>query len=82
MVQHMTAFQTSSLIGHDYGGVSDAHNMVIVVGKMYAEVQHGGASEPTGSSAASEVIDLTGPGGAPESAAEIDVCRLLCWEIA
>ena len=40
LVQHMSAFQTDSLIGRDYGGVSDAHNMVVVVAKTYGEKRH------------------------------------------
>ena len=36
----MRAFQTESLIGKDYGGTSDAHNMVVVVAKKYGPV-HG-----------------------------------------
>ena len=48
LAQHASAFQTSSLIGADYGGISDQHNMVAVVAKKYVEEKHGGASEPTG----------------------------------
>ena len=48
LAQHMKAFQTASLIGKDYGGISDAHNMVVVVAKKYGEERDGGASEPTG----------------------------------
>ena len=45
----LSAFQTSSLIGVDYGGISDRHNMVVVVAKKYVEEKHGGASEPSDS---------------------------------
>ena len=48
LTQHVQAFQTTSLIGKDYKGISDAHNMVVVVAKMYGEEKHSGASEPTG----------------------------------
>ena len=44
----MRAFQTASLIGKDYEGISDAHNMVVVVTKTYGKETPGGASEPTG----------------------------------
>ena len=58
MAQHVQAFQTDSLIGKDYGGISDNHNMVVVVAKKY-----GGASEPTGSTCHQS------PGGASEPTA-------------
>ena len=56
LAQHVRAFQTSSQIGKDYDGISDNHNMVIVVAKMlvedimkmYIEEKHSGASEPLG----------------------------------
>ena len=41
MAQHMQVFQTSSQIGRDFEGVSDAHNMVVVVAKMVV-----GAAKP------------------------------------
>ena len=47
LVQHMSAFQTDSLAGRDYGGVSDAHNMVVVVAKKYSEKRHRDAAEIT-----------------------------------
>ena len=46
MVQHLTAFQTSSLIGVDYEGISEAHNMVVVIAKMRGEEQRALALEP------------------------------------
>ena len=49
LCQHMKAFQKSSLIGHDYRGISDTHNMVLVLAKMYVEEAHSGAAEPTAS---------------------------------
>ena len=45
----MTTFQTSSMIGHDYEGISNNHNMVVVIAKKYGEEKHSGAAEPTGS---------------------------------
>ena len=69
MVQHVTAFQTSSLIGRDYGGISDNHNMVIVVAKRNAQERHSGASEPTGPTASRAAAWLAGrenTGGASE----------------
>ena len=47
LAQHVSAFQTSSLIGVNYGGISDQHNMVAVAAKKYVEEKHDGASEPT-----------------------------------
>ena len=64
LAQHVSAFQTSSLIGVDYGGISDQDNMVVVVAKNYVEEKHGGASEPTGSHR--PAAELTG--GAKEAA--------------
>ena len=46
LAQHVKAFQKSSMIGRDYGGISDNHNMVVVVGKPYAVEKRGGALEP------------------------------------
>ena len=48
LTQHVKTFQKTSLIGRDYGGISDAHNMVVVVAKKYGGERDGGASEPTG----------------------------------
>ena len=48
--QHVRAFQRASTIGKDYGGISDAHNMVVVVAKRNAAERHGGASKPAGRS--------------------------------
>jgi len=45
----MTAFQMSSLVGVDYKGISDAHNMVLVLAKLDGQETHSGAAEPTGS---------------------------------
>ena len=61
MAQHLTAFQSSSLIGRDYGGVSDNHNMVVVLAKMKGEEQPGGASEPTGSTPCEPPAGLAEP---------------------
>ena len=51
MAQHVRAFQTASLIGHDYGGISDAHNMVVVLAQLYAKEKLDSASEPIGPTA-------------------------------
>ena len=59
LVQHIRAFQTPSLIGADYDGVADAHNMVVVVAKKYDEGRHGGASEPTGPTGPRATAELT-----------------------
>ena len=37
------------MIGCDYEGISDNHNMVEVVAKKYVEKKHSDAAEPTGS---------------------------------
>ena len=47
LVQHMSALQTDCLIRKDYGGVSDTHNMVVVVTKKYSEKRHRDAAEIT-----------------------------------
>ena len=36
LAQHVSAFQTSALVGKDNGGASDQHNMVAVVAKSSA----------------------------------------------
>ena len=59
LTQHVTAFQTASLIGRDYEGASDNHNMVVVVAKKYAKERHGGASEPTGPTGPRDAAELT-----------------------
>ena len=59
MAQHVRAFQTSSLIGRDYGGASDNHNMVIVVAKMCTEGILAPAAEPTGPTASRAAVELT-----------------------
>ena len=48
LLQHMTAFQLTSRIGVDHGGVSDVHNMVIVQAKRIHHRQRTGVAEPTG----------------------------------
>jgi len=37
------------MIRHDYEGISDNPNMVVVIEKKYLEEKHSGAAEPTGS---------------------------------
>ena len=44
LAQHVRAFQSASLIGKDYDGIDDAHNMVVVIAAKYGEERHGGAS--------------------------------------
>ena len=50
LAQHVKAFRRAALIGKDYGGVSDAHNMVVVVAKPLPAAPQpaarGGAPEP------------------------------------
>ena len=46
LVQHMNVFQPSSMIGRDYEGISDNHDMVIVEAKKYVEETTSGASGP------------------------------------
>ena len=47
LAQHVTACQTTSLIGKGYGGISGAHGMVVAVARKYGGERDGGASEPT-----------------------------------
>ena len=49
LCQHMQAFQKSSMVGKDYRGISDAHNMVLVLAKVDGQETHSDAAEPTGS---------------------------------
>ena len=42
LVQHMNAFQPSSMIGRDYEGISDNHDMVIVEAKNYVRETNSG----------------------------------------
>ena len=51
LTQHMETFKKSSMIGRDYQGISDNHNMVVVFGKLRAVEKRGGAVEPTGPTA-------------------------------
>ena len=43
LAQHVRAFQKAASIGKDYRGVSDAHNMVVVLAKINVQKELGGA---------------------------------------
>ena len=71
LAQHVSTFQTSSLVGVDYGDISDQHNMVVVVAIKYVEEKHSGALEPTGPTISRDAAELAGGAkGAAQSLAD------------
>ena len=61
LIQHMQAYQKASTIGKDFGGKSDAHNMVIVVAEWVplAPASTARGASASGASDASELADTS-----------------------
>ena len=75
LVQHMRAFRIASMIGKSYGGISDAHNMVVVVAELNHQEDRTGVAEPsalaaTHAAARHAASEDTGGAGEPTACGE------------